>query len=168
MSLSSEASKWFDVYIMLFFYYQFSIFTHVHDYFLLLSKNDLFSIIPKTQYCLCVNTSVYVCVCVLSSHLSGGEVFPGQLHPAGHQIMPIYYTDRLTQWTEVIPCHHCLFLCLCHLFTLKVSFILTHSLVYNPGLGKIYNNDQDIFITICWCFTTPICLIATMWHNWIM
>lgn len=151
---------------MLFFYQQFSIFTHVHDYFLLQCKNDLFFHYPWNTVlfmCAYICVCVCLCVCVWSSHLSGGEVVAGQLHPAGHQIMPIYYTDRLTQWTKVIPCHHCLFLCLCHLFTLQVSFTLTHSLVYKPGLGKIYNNDQVIFITML-CFITPICLISKMWQ----
>lgn len=60
--------------------------------------------------CVPVNLdALYVYVCVsLCCHLSGGAVFPRQPSPAGHQITAVYYTDRLTHWTIIIPLNHSL------------------------------------------------------------
>lgn len=75
-----------------------------HDFFFLCVPVNLHAL-----HCLCV----YMCV---HCHLSGAAVFTGQLCPAGHQITSIYYTDRLTQWTKIIPLHHSLSLSVCAIF----------------------------------------------------
>lgn len=54
--------------------------------------------------------------------------------PAGHQITAVYYTNRLTQWTTIIPFHHSL--SLYYLPNTTLSFILTHSLCYNTETSE--------------------------------
>lgn len=91
-------------------------------------------------FCVCVNlhalcmftVGVYICVsmCVLPS-VRRCRRFPGRSRPAGHQITAVYYADRLTHWTMIIPLNHSLSLSLPHLYKPRLSFILTHSLTHN-------------------------------------
>lgn len=56
--------------------------------------------------------------------------------PADHQITAVYYTNRLTQWTTIIPFNHSLSLSLYHLPNTTLSFILTHLLSYNTETSE--------------------------------
>lgn len=162
LRLSSEALKWFEGKI----WSEFSIFTNVHDYFLLGCIILL---------CVCVSKWVwkhmYLCLCmppsargwsvpwaVVSSRLSDYACL------LQRQINPV---NKSNPWPMAIA--PSLSLCLCHLFTPTGSFILSHSLVYNRSTEGIWNIDQvrAIFIPI-WYTTKTTSIFGNISHDWIM
>ena len=109
----SGALQW-EVYSL---YSIYSICADVHVWFLLECNSQHYSM--TCFFCVYLWICALLCLCVYvckHCHLSGAAVFPGQLCPAGHQITSIYYTDRLTQWTKIIPLHHSLSLSVCAIF----------------------------------------------------
>lgn len=84
----------------------------------------------------CMLMCVYVWLCTFC-HLSVGAVFP----QTGHQITAVYYTDRLTHWTIIIPLNH---------FLSFFSTLVSHSVLLIHLVLKL---------------THLLCLCCCLWIN---